>query len=155
MKLSVKSVIGTALGIGLLALTAGCGSNLSTPGKAGKPAVTAKAKHSKATQVKLGRMGELCEHSIAIKRLAKTGTTRDVGWRATKMQGLASKLKYGSVAFYAGQVKDAAASGKKSGVKTLTGAASAALKLDKSKKYGKCSCKTSFKCKMKKKKKKK
>ena len=155
MNFSVRSVVATAFSILLLTFVAGCGANISTGSKVGKPAKPAVSAKSKATQIKLARMGEMCEHNIAIKALAKSGTTRDVGWRASKISGLAKKLKYGSVAFYAGQVKEAAYGGKVSGIKTLTGAVSANIKLDRSKKtYGKCSCKKVFKCKNKKKKKK-
>ncbi len=66
------------------------------------------AANSKAAQVKLAQMREMCEHNIAIKGLVKSGTARDIGRRASKISALAKKLKYGSVVFYANQVKESA-----------------------------------------------
>ena len=85
MNFSVRSVVAAAFSILLLTFVAGCGANISTGSKVAKPAKPAVSAKSKATQIKLARMGEMCEHNIAIKALAKSGTTRDVGWRARRL----------------------------------------------------------------------
>jgi hypothetical protein len=128
-----------------------------------------KSTMSQATKVKVAMMKELCTHSGAIaryikghknpKREARLGTPADMELRAIAMQGLAKRLKYGSVAFYAAQLEEAGASGSKSAVKEafgpLAGGISGAIALDRgAKTYGKCSCKKNkFKCKAPKKKK--
>ena len=93
------------------------------------------------------------------KREARLGTPADMELRAIAIQGLAKRLKYGSVAFYAAQLEEAGASGSKAAVKDAFGPVangiSGAIKLDANKKtYGKCGCsKYKFKCKAPKKKK--
>jgi hypothetical protein len=124
---------------------------------------------SQATKVKVAMMKELCTHSGSIarylkghknpKREARLGTPADMELRAIAIQGLAKRLKYGSVAFYAAQLEEAGASGTKAAVKEafgpVAGGIAGAIKLDRGKKtYGKCGCKKyKFKCKAPKKKK--
>ena len=124
---------------------------------------------SQATKTKVAMMKEMCTHSASIarylkghknpKREARLGTPADMELRAIAIQGLAKRLKYGSVAFYAAQLEEAGASGSKAAVQDAFGPVangiSGAIKLDANKKtYGKCGCsKYKFKCKAPKKKK--
>ena len=157
MKSFIKPFLVAAVSLGVLA---GCVAEDKKP----------KSTISQATKVKVAMMKELCTHSAAIaryvkghknpKREARLGTPADMELRAIAMQGLAKRLKYGSVAFYAGQLEEAGASGKKSAVKEafgpVAGGIAGAIALDRGRKtYGKCSCKKhKFKCKAPKKKKK-
>jgi hypothetical protein len=121
------------------------------------------------TQIKLASMKELCAASGAVakyikgsknkKKARKLGTAGDMEMRALQISVLAKKLKYGSAAFYAKGLQEAAASGSKAAIKAayspVKGGVAAAIKLDANKKvYGKCKCKNGkMKCKKKKKKK--
>ena len=139
----------------MLGFINGCASPQATKTKSGTDSSLV---HSKASSAKLKTMGDLCDHSLALARLAKgNGTKRDISWRAGKISALAKKLKYGSVGFYAKHLNTAANAGDmkevKASYKQTVSSVAASLKLDKSKKYGKCSCKDRFACKMKKKKK--
>ncbi len=155
MKNFYRSVIVILLSIGMLGFINGCASPQATKTKSG---TSIGSSHSKASSAKLKTMGDLCDHSLALARLAKgNGTKRDISWRAGKINALAKKLKYGSVGFYAKQLNTAATAGDmkevKATFKQTVSSVAASLKLDKSKKYGKCSCKVKFSCKIKKKKK--
>ena len=139
----IKPLMVAAISIGLLA---GCLAEDKKP----------KSTLSQATKVKVAMMKELCTHSGSIarylkghknpKREARLGTPADMELRAVAMQGLAKRLKYGSVAFYAAQLEEAGASGSKSAVKEefgpVAGGIAGAIKLDRGRKtYGKCACK--------------
>lgn len=161
MKSILKPILVAAVGLGLLSAMGGCAEQTAKP----------KVKMSQATQVKLASMKELCAASGAVakyikgsknkKKAKKLGTAGDMEMRALQIGALAKKLKYGSAAYYAKSLQEAAASGSKAAIKAaykpVKGGVAAAIKLDANKKvYGKCKCKNGkMKCKKKKKKKKK
>ncbi|MBK17219.1 MAG: hypothetical protein CMM52_00060 [Rhodospirillaceae bacterium] len=161
MRSLIKPFFVAAVSLGLLGGLSAC---VHEPIKSSKPALSQKVK------VKVAMMKELCGHSGAIarylkghknpKRAARLGKPGDIEFRALAMQGLAKRLKYGSVSFFAAQLEEAAATGSKSAIKEafspVAGGVGSAIGLDRGRKtYGKCSCKKyKFKCKPPKKKKK-
>jgi hypothetical protein len=163
MKSILKPILVAAVSLGLLGAVGGCVEQASAS------ASKSKVKVSQATQVKLASMRELCAASGAVakyikgsknkKKARKLGTAGDMEMRALQISVLAKKLKYGSAAFYAKGLQEAAASGSKAAIKAayspVKGGVAAAIKLDANKKvYGKCKCKNGkMKCKTKKKKK--
>ena len=161
MKSILKPILVAAVSLGLLGAMGGCAEQSAKP----------KVKMSQVTQVKLASMKELCAASGVVanyikgsknkKKARKLGTAGDMEMRAVQISTLGKKLKYGSVAYYAKGLEEAAASGSKAAIKEayapIKGGVAAAIKLDANKKvYGKCKCTNGkMKCKKKKKKKKK
>ena len=163
MKSILKPILAAAVGLGLLGALGGCAEISGKPKVKAKP----KVKMSQVTQVKLASMKELCAASGVVanyikgsknkKKARKLGTAGDMEMRGIQISSLAKKLKYGSVAFYAKGLEEAAASGNKAAIKEaympVKGGVAAAIKFDANKKvYGKCKC-TNGKMKCKKKKK--
>ena len=161
MKKTSGTIVRIFMGLAMAFYLGGCAFDAAPKAKAKKVSAAAIQKHA--------IQKELCGHSIAVKKYIKghknkkkakkLGTAGDMEMRALAIAGLAKKLRYGSVAYYAKGLEEASQTGKKSEVKTayklVGGAVNASLKLDKSKAFGKCSCSKKFKCKKKKKKKKK
>ena len=171
MKSILKPILVAAVSLGLLGAVSGCAEQAPKPKVKVSLAtqVTQAKKVYQVTQIKLASMKELCAASGAVakyikgsknkKKARKLGTAGDMEMRALQISALAKKLKYGSAAFYAKGLQEAAASGSKAAIKAayspVKGGVAAAIKLDANKKvYGKCKCKNGkMKCKKKKKKK--
>ena len=181
MKSILKPILVAAVSLGLLGAVSGCAEQAPKPkvkvslatqvtqAKKVYQAAQQAKKVYQVTQIKLASMKELCAASGTIakyikgsknkKKARKLGTAGDMEMRALQISALAKKLKYGSAAFYAKGLQEAAASGSKAAIKAayspVKGGVAAAIKLDANKKvYGKCKCKNGkMKCKKKKKKK--
>ena len=162
MKKTSRTILQICMGLAMAFYLGGCAIDAAPKAKKVSTAAACKickaaAKHAKAVQ-KNAIQKEMCGHSIAVKKYIKgsknkkksrkLGTAGDMEMRALAIAGLAKKLKYGSVTYYAQGLEEASQTGKKSEVKKayklVGGAVNSSLKLDKSKAFGKCSCSKIF-----------